>query len=120
MTSQEARLLDKFNSAFNRHDISGMMALMTDDCVFENTFPPPDGTRYEGQVAVQQFWKAFFQSSPQANIEIEDMFVGDGWAVQRWIYHWVDAQGIAGHVRGVDVFRFLEGRIAEKLSYVKG
>lgn len=25
----------RFNEAFNRHDIDGFMALMTDDCVFE-------------------------------------------------------------------------------------
>jgi hypothetical protein len=29
------------------------MTLMTDDCVFENTWPAPDGERYEGQVAVR-------------------------------------------------------------------
>ena len=37
-------------------------------------------------------------------------------AVQRWIYRWSDQ----GHVRGVDIFRIEDGRIAEKLSYVKG
>ena len=120
MTSPEARLLNEFNSAFNRHDTDGMMALMTDDCVFENTYPPPDGTRYEGQAAVKQFWNDFFQSSPQAHIEIEDMLAGADRGLQRWIYRWVDTKGIAGHVRGVDVFRFRDGKIVEKLSYVKG
>jgi steroid delta-isomerase-like uncharacterized protein len=120
MTTREAKLLGEFNEAFNQHDLDGMMALMTDDCVFENTFPPPNGTRYQGQTAVKQFWEAFFQSSPQARLEIEEMFVSDNRGVQRWVYQWVDAQGVAGHVRGVDIFRFREGRIAEKLSYVKG
>lgn len=120
MPSHEARLLAQFNEALNQHDPDSMMALMTDDCVFENTFPSPNGTRYQGQAAVKQFWEAFFQSSPQAHIDIEEMFVGDGRGVQRWIYRWVDAQGVAGHVRGVDVFRFHKGKIAEKLSYAKG
>ena len=97
-----------------------MMAMMTDDCIFENTFPAPNGTRYQGQTAVSKFWEEFFQSSPQAYIEIEEMFVRDDRGVQRWIYRWVDAQGVPGYVRGIDVFRFREGRIAEKLSYVKG
>jgi hypothetical protein len=26
---------------------------MTDDCVFENTYPATDGTRYQGQAAVR-------------------------------------------------------------------
>lgn len=120
MRSREARLLDEFNAAFNQHDPAGMMAWMTDDCVFENTFPAPDGTRYQGQAAVRQFWEEFFQSSPQAHIDIEELFVSHDRGVQRWSYRWVDAQGRVGHVRGVDVFRFHDGKIAEKLSYVKG
>lgn len=120
MASQQAALLDTFNEAFNRHDVEAMMSMMTEDCLFENTFPAPDGSRFEGQAAVRQFWMAFFQSSPQAIIEIEEIFRCEDRAAQRWIYRWVGADGVAGHVRGVDLFRFREGKIAEKLSYVKG
>ena len=35
--------------------------------------------------------------------------------MQRWRYEWD-----GGHVRGVDVFRVRDGKVAEKLSYVKG
>jgi len=44
--------IQQFNDAFNRHDVDAVMALMTDDCVFENTYPPPDGERSVGQAAV--------------------------------------------------------------------
>jgi hypothetical protein len=37
----------------------------------------------------------------------------------QWTYHWIKESG-AGHVRGVDVFRIHNGKVAEKLSYVKG
>jgi hypothetical protein len=30
------------------------------------------------------------------------------------------ANGAAGHIRGVDVFRLRDGKVAEKLAYVKG
>ena len=33
------RVVLEFNEAFNRHDVAGMMQLMSDDCVFEETFP---------------------------------------------------------------------------------
>ena len=33
------------------------MALMTADCVFENTLAAPDGERFEGATAVRGFWK---------------------------------------------------------------
>jgi steroid delta-isomerase-like uncharacterized protein len=120
MDSQYTSLLYTFNSAFNRHDVDAMMALMTEDCVFENTYPPPDGTRYQGQQAVSRFWQEFFRSSPGAQIAIEDQFINHERGVQRWIYTWTDAAGAAGYVRGVDVFQFRDGKIAEKLSYVKG
>jgi ketosteroid isomerase-like protein len=44
----------RFLDAFARHDVDGVMAAMTDDCVFENTWPAPDGERHVGQAAVQR------------------------------------------------------------------
>ncbi len=108
-----------FNEAFNRHDVDAIMALMTDDCVFENTRPAPDGTRYEGQAAVRACWEQFFANSPQARFEFGETFAAGDRAVVCWTYHWVK-HDTPGHVRGVDVFRVRHGRIAEKLSYVKG
>ena len=113
-------LVLKFNEAFNHHDVAGMMALMSDDCIFENTSPAPDGTFYTGREAVTQFWHDFFRQSPQAHIEIEEIFGQGVHCVMRWRYDWVDAAGNAGHVRGVDVFRIKNNLISEKLSYVKG
>lgn len=114
------RLIQEYNDAFNAHDVEAMMALMTPDCVFENTYPAPDGTRYEGQAAVQAFWAEFFVSSPAARIEIEDLFALGSWGVMRWTYHWLDDSGSPGHVRGVDLYCLADGLIAAKLSYVKG
>ena len=53
--------------------------------------PPPDG-----------FWEGFFASTPKA--------------VFRWTFHWDDR---GGHVRGVDVLTVRDGKVAQKLSYVK-
>ncbi len=114
------RVVLAFNDAFNHHDVPAMMALMTDDCVFENTSPAPDGTRYAGKAAVTQFWQDLFRASPDAHIHVEEIF-GLGWrCVLRWRYDWVDAAGQPGHVRGVDIFTVKDGLISEKLSYVKG
>ena len=41
--------IDKFNDAFNRHDADSLAAFLTDDTVFEDTFPAPDGRRIEGK-----------------------------------------------------------------------
>ena len=114
------RVVLKFNEAFNRHDVAAMMQLMSDDCVFENTAPAPDGTPYSGKEAVTKFWQEFFSASPQAHIEIEEIFGLGMRCVMRWKYEWVDTVEKKGHVRGVDIFRVENGLICEKLSYVKG
>jgi len=114
------RVVLAFNDAFNLHDVAGMMKLMSDDCLFENTDPAPDGAVYSGREAVTQFWQDFFRESPHAHIEIEEIFGLGLRCVMRWKYAWVDAAGKEGHVRGVDVFKVKDGLICEKLSYVKG
>jgi ketosteroid isomerase-like protein len=114
------RVVLEFNEAFNRHDVAGMMQLMSDDCVFENTAPAPDGTLYAGKAAVTQFWQDFFRDSPHARIENEEIFGLGLRCVMRWKYSWVDPEAKKGHVRGVDIFLVKNGLIAEKLSYVKG
>lgn len=108
-------LLERFNRALNAHDTEAAMALMSDDCVFENTYPPPDGERLVGQAAVAAFWRKFFADAPAANLRIEELVAAGDRAFGRWVYHWG-----GGHVRGVDIFRIEGGKIAEKLSYVKG
>lgn len=114
------RVVLAFNEAFNRHDVAAMMQLMSDDCVFENTAPAPDGTVYTGKEAITQFWQEFFRESPQAHIEIEEILGLGLRCIMRWQYNWVDGVGIKGHVRGVDIFQVKNGLICEKLSYVKG
>ena len=121
-TAQDATTLaavERFNAAFSRHDVNAIMAVMTEDCIFESTRPAPDGERLEGQAAVRAYWQDFFRRSPQARFEAEESFAAANRCVVRWVYHWVK-DGAGGHVRGVGLFRMREGRVAEKLSYVKG
>ena len=113
-------LITRFNDALNARDIEVMMRLMTEDCVFENTYPPPDGTHYVGQAAVRGFWEDFMRGSDKAHFEIEEIFDANDRVVMRWLYRWIDREGQAGHMRGVDVYTIRGGLIAEKLSYVKG
>jgi ketosteroid isomerase-like protein len=107
--------IERFNDAFNRHDVPAVMALMTDDVIFENTSPQPDGERFVGQAAVRAFWKDFFAGSTQAHFDAEEIIAAGDRCVVRWRYSWGN-----GHIRGIDVFRVRDGKVAEKLSYVKG
>lgn len=112
--------IERFNEAFNRHDVPAVMALMTEDCLFEGTNPAPDGQYYRGQAPVWAFWEELFSSTAHSNFESEEIFATGDRAVVRWVYHWIGKDGAPGHVRGVDVFRVKDGQVAEKLSYVKG
>lgn len=120
ITQETLEALQRFNDAFARHDVDAVMAAMTADCIFENTYPPPDGERHVGQTAVRAFWEQFFAASPHATFEAEDTFAARDRAVVRWRYQWVAQDGERGHIRGVDLFRVQDGKVAEKLSYVKG
>jgi ketosteroid isomerase-like protein len=113
-------LVREFNDALNRRDIDEMLRLMTPDCVFENTHPPPDGARYEGQAAVREFWTRFFLGASETRIEVEEVFDAGDRVVMRWRYSWRGPLGEAGYIRGIDLYRIRDGLIAEKLSYVKG
>jgi ketosteroid isomerase-like protein len=119
-TTATIAAVERFNDAFSRQDIEATMAAMTEECIFENTSPPPDGARYRGQEAVRAGFAAFFLASPRAEFQIEELFAAGDRCVVRWLYSWVDQEGRSGHVRGVDLFRVRDGKVAEKLSYVKG
>jgi hypothetical protein len=43
-----------FDAAFGHLALDGVMAHMTEDCVFENTSPAPDGERQVGTDAVME------------------------------------------------------------------
>jgi steroid delta-isomerase-like uncharacterized protein len=111
--------IEHFNEAFNRHDTEAVAALLTDDTVFEDTSPAPDGKRIEGKTAVVEFWRAWFARNPDAQFETEEMIVSGDRAVVRWVYHKV-RNGQPWHLRGVDVFAVRQGKVAAKLAYVKG
>jgi len=113
-------VLARFSQAFGAGDVDAVMALMTEDCVFEATSPAPDGRRLEGADAVAALWREMFATTPDARFTEEEAFVCEDRGVLRWRFNWTEEGGAPGHVRGVDVLKFRDGKVAEKLSYVKG
>jgi hypothetical protein len=107
-------VVDAFGEAWGAHDLDATMALITHDCVFESTGPAPDGVRHVGPDSIRVAWREIFADT-DSRFETEETIVAEDRVVQRWCYSWD-----GGHVRGVDVFRVRDGKVAEKLSYVKG
>lgn len=107
-------VITTFGEAWANHDLDAALELVTEDCVFDNTGPAPDGTRYVGRTEIRSAWTALFNDEA-ARFEQEETFSVDDRVVQLWRYTWSD-----GHVRGVDVYRIRDEKVSEKLSYVKG
>jgi ketosteroid isomerase-like protein len=112
-------VVNRFGDALNAKDIDAVMALMTDDCLFENTSPFPDGEAFRGQDAVRAFWTELAKT-PGMHFETEEAIVAGDRVTTRWRYSWTNPDGTEGHVRGTDLFKISDGKVAEKLSYVKG
>ncbi len=113
------QVIDRFNDAFNRHDADALARWLTDDTVFEDTSPAPDGRRIAGKPAVVDFWRTWFDRNPDAVFEAEEVIVSADRAVVLWTYRKM-RNGQPWHIRGVDVFTVRDGKVAAKLAYVKG
>ncbi len=112
--SSPVGVVETFGAAWAAHDLDAALVLLTDDCIFDATGPAPDGSRCVGRDAIRAAWKAIFEDRA-SQFEAEDTFAAGDRVVQLWRYRWD-----GGHVRGIDVFRVRDDKIAEKLSYVKG
>ena len=111
--------INRLNAAWAAIDLDAAMDVMTDDCIFENTSPAPDGQRLKGKVAVRALWSEIF-ATPGMRFDTEEVVVAGDRVAARWRYRWTNEDGSEGHIRGIDLFKVRDGKVAEKLSYVKG
>lgn len=119
MADTTRAVIDRFNEVFNRQDADALAQVLTDDTIFEDTSPQPDGRRVTGKAAVVEHWRGWFARNSGASFDAEEIIVCGDRAVVRWVYRKV-RDGKPWHLRGVDVFTVRDGKVAAKLSYVKG
>ncbi len=113
-------LLEAFAAAYNRHDIEALLALMTEDGIFEMAAGPEScGQRHQGREALRSSLAWAWHHWPDARWEeAVHVVVGDR-GFSEWIFRGTDAEGRVTEVRGVDVFELRDGLIARKDSYRK-
>ncbi len=113
-------LLDDFAAAFNRHDLDALMAMMTEDCVFETAAGPEAcGTRYRGRAAVRAAFAQIFAASPDARWRDARHFASGDRGLSEWTFTATRPDGKRVEVNGCDVFTLRAGRIAVKSSFRK-
>jgi steroid delta-isomerase-like uncharacterized protein len=113
-------LLDRFVEAWNRHDLDALMAMMTDDCVFQaSAGPDVDGARSDGKQAVRAAFAGVFEMFPDAHwANARHLTVGNR-AVSEWTFTGTRKDGKRVEVTGCDLLTLRDGKIAIKNSYRK-
>ena len=113
-------LMDRFADAWNRHDLDALMAMMTDDCLFQaSAGPDVDGKRSEGKPAVRAAYAAVFEAFPDARWANARHLVAGLRGVSEWTFTGTQKDGRQVEVTGCDLLTFRDGKIAIKNSYRK-
>ena len=113
--------LIKWNQAWDRHDLEGVMQLFHEDVLFENW----TGAKIRGRDSLEKAWAPWFENHGGFRFTGEDTFIDE--AEQKVLYRWqLDwpsmEKGFEGRPesrRGVDVLHFKDGKIIKKLTYSK-
>jgi uncharacterized protein (TIGR02246 family) len=110
-----------WQEAWDSHDLEGVMELFHEDVLFENW----TGAKARGKENLRRAWTPWFENHGGFRFTREETFVDEAqqMALTRWRLDWPSAE--KGHEgrretrRGVDVIRFEDGKIIEKLTYSK-
>lgn len=111
----------KWNEAWDRHDLDGVMELFHEEVLFENW----TGAKAKGKEALRRGWEPWFKNHGGFRFAGEDVFVDETEqkVLYRWELHWPSLeQGYAGQSekrRGLDVLHFRDGKIIWKGTYCK-
>lgn len=112
----EARVL-AFTDAFNREDLDGVMALLTDDAVYDQL----NGVRAVGKAAIREAFVPQFRGDyGTMRFLTEDCFVDApaGKAMIRWVCT-LERDGLKRGWRGLDLLHFEGPLVKEKHTYAK-
>jgi ketosteroid isomerase-like protein len=113
--------VDRFNRVWNAHDVDGILAMMTDDVIFEASFgKDPWGTRVVGAAALRQFLGEMFARIPDVRWDETRHFACPEHAVVEWLTTGTPKGSPRYEVEGCDILTLREGKIAAKRSYRKG
>ena len=116
----EAKLLQELFDAFNRHDLEGVLACMTDDCVFEGAAGSESyGARFVGHDAVGAAFEGVWKTFPDVRWANDRHFVADGFGVSQWTLVGTREDGRRIEADGVDLFTFRDGKVATKKAFRK-
>jgi ketosteroid isomerase-like protein len=114
------RMLQAITTAFDQHDLDGIMAHLADDAVFEGPRgAEPWGTRVVGREAVREAFAARFAGIPDIRYQGDAHFVDGDRGASEWTLSGTTTEGQRIEVRGCDLWTFRDGLVVKKDSFWK-
>ena len=107
------RAIDRYNQAWNAHDVPAIVALHAPGMVFENHTA---AERVEGD-DVAAHLSQIFENWPDLRFRGRRSYVRDGLVVSEWTASATDSEGRRLEWDGVDIFPFENGLILRKDVY---
>jgi steroid delta-isomerase-like uncharacterized protein len=123
------QFIDRYNAAWNAHDVDAILEMHTDDSVFENH---TTGDLNVGKEAIGNAIRGIFTVFPDLEFETRRRYIRDGLVVQEWTARGthlgkmsrsgveVEPTGRSVEYRGMDVIPIEDGRVARKDVYSDG
>jgi ketosteroid isomerase-like protein len=110
----------QFSRVWNEHDLDGIIAMFTDDVVFEASFgEQPWGTRAVGKAAARELIASMIERVPDIRWDEIRHFVSPEHATVESVTTGSPRDGAGFEVHLVDVLTLRDGKIAAKRSYRK-
>lgn len=114
------RMLRAITTAFDEHDLEGIMVHFADDAVFEAPRgTDPWGTRFVGAEEIREGFAVRFAGIPDIRYQQDEHFVDGDRGASEWTLSGTTTEGQRIEVRGCDLWTLRDGRVAKKDSYWK-
>ena len=122
-------LIDRYNAAWNDHDVEAIVSMHTEDSVFENH---TTGDVNIGKDAIAQAITGIFGVFPDLSFEARSQYVRDDLVVQEWTARGthqgpmtrsgmtIEPTGRTVEYRGMDIIPIRDGLVARKDVYSDG
>jgi len=126
MTAALETTIQSYADAWNRHDVEAILALHTDDAVFENH---TSGGLAVGKSEIRRLIEGIFTTFPDLHFTTRRAYLGEGVAVLEWTATATHARPITREARtfppsgqklswnGLDVMPVRDGLVARKDVY---
>jgi steroid delta-isomerase-like uncharacterized protein len=119
---ETTQLLDEWAESWSSHDMDGVLALYTDDCVYEDV---PLGVVNHGKEELKAFASSFFSAAPDLKVEIRSRFACGDVGGLEWVFSGTQtgdlpnmpASGRSFSLRGASICEARGGKLARVCDY---